>query len=117
MKIGDRIKNAREESDLSQTELAEMINVSKQTLYKYENGIVTNIPSDKIEALSKILNCSPAFLMGWEDNFSDESAKLDAEISMDMKFKQLYFYWKQLNEVGKQKALDNISDLAKIYSL
>nr|WP_242843822.1 MULTISPECIES: helix-turn-helix transcriptional regulator [Clostridia] len=36
-----------------QTELAEKIGVSKQTLYKYENNIVTNIPSYKIELIAK----------------------------------------------------------------
>lgn len=115
MKIGDRIKGIREASNISQTDLANKIGVSKQTLYKYENGIVTNIPSDKIESISKILRCSPAYLMGWEDTFSKESADLDVEISMDVKFKQLYFYWRQLNELGKDKLIDNASDLAKIY--
>lgn len=32
---------------MSQVEFADKINVSKQTLYKYENDIITNIPSDK----------------------------------------------------------------------
>lgn len=51
---------------MSQVEFADKINVSKQTLYKYENNIITNIPSDKIEAAAKIGNVTPAFLMGWE---------------------------------------------------
>ena len=65
MNIGERIKKLRNDIGLSQTELADKIGVSKQTLYKYENGIVTNIPSDKIELLAKYLNTTPAFLMGW----------------------------------------------------
>lgn len=64
--IGDRIKLARENVALSQTELAEKIGVSKQTLYKYENNIVTNIPSDKIELIANFTNVSPSHLMGWE---------------------------------------------------
>ena len=51
----------------SQTELAEKIGVSKQTLYKYENNIVTNIPSTKIELLAEKLEVSEMFLMGWQD--------------------------------------------------
>lgn len=51
--IGDRIKNLRESINVLQTELAEKIGVSKQTLYKYENNIVTNIPSYKIELIAK----------------------------------------------------------------
>lgn len=68
MTIGQRIKDRRERLGLGQTELADRVGISKQTLYKYENGIITNIPSDKIEAISKVLNSSPGYLMGWSDN-------------------------------------------------
>lgn len=66
MEIGDRIKKCREILDISQTELAEKAGISKQTLYKYENNIITNIPSDKIEKLASLLKTTPAYLMGWE---------------------------------------------------
>lgn len=67
MTKGQRIKKKREELRISQTDLANAIGVSKQTLYKYENDIVTNIPSDVIERLSFRLDCSPGYIMGWED--------------------------------------------------
>ncbi len=47
MTIGDRIKKQRELLGISQVELAEKIKVKKQTQYKYENTIITNIPIDK----------------------------------------------------------------------
>ena len=40
MNIGDRIKELRISSQMSQQELADKLNVAKQTVYKYENGIV-----------------------------------------------------------------------------
>lgn len=67
MNKGERIRQLRESMNMGQTELAAKINVSKQTLYKYENNIVTNIPSDKIEALAKVLNVTPAYIMSWDD--------------------------------------------------
>lgn len=66
MTIGARIKSIREKLNLSQVELADKINVSKQTLYKYENDIITNIPSDKIEAIASLASISPAYIMGWD---------------------------------------------------
>lgn len=65
MSKGLQIRKRREELGLSQTELAEMVSVSKQTLYKYENDIVTNIPSDKVEAIARALHVTPAYIMGW----------------------------------------------------
>ncbi len=67
MTIGDRIKVLREEEKLTQDELAKYIDTTKQTIHKYENNIVTNIPSDKIVKISEILNCTPAYLMGWTE--------------------------------------------------
>lgn len=68
MTKGERIKQKREQLGISQTELAKRIDTSKQNLYKYENDIITNIPSDKIEALAKELNTSPAYIMGWNED-------------------------------------------------
>ena len=65
--IGDNIKKQRKKCDLTLAEVADKIGISRQTLSRYETGIIGNIPSDKIEALARILNTSPACLMGWED--------------------------------------------------
>ena len=67
MTVGERIKELRMKLGMSQVDFADKINVSKQTLYKYENNIITNIPIDKIEAAAKIGNVSPGYLMGWEN--------------------------------------------------
>ena len=70
MTVGERIKKVRNKLGMSQVDFADKINVSKQTLYKYENNNITNIPSDKIEAAARLGNVSPAYLMGW--TISDE---------------------------------------------
>lgn len=88
MTIGKRIKELREKHGMSQVDLADKISVSKQTLYKYENSIITNIPSDKIESIAKVFNISPSYLMGWKDEDADsegyytnpETAKLAQEL-------------------------------------
>ena len=74
MTKGQRIKLKREELAMSQTELANRIGISKQLLYKYEKGLITNIPSDSIEKLSDALNVSPAYILGWE--ISDDTSTL-----------------------------------------
>ena len=76
MTVGERIRLARETKNLSQTDLANACKISKQTLYKYENNIITNIPSDKIEVIANYLSISPAYLMGWETDNKDTNNKL-----------------------------------------
>lgn len=75
---GDRIKNLRINNKMTLEEVGEKIGVSKQTLYKYENNIITNIPSDKIEGLAKVFNVSPALIMGWNDT---KKYYIDPEVS------------------------------------
>lgn len=66
MNIGQKIKDLRQQSGMTQVELAKAIKVSKQTMFKYENGIITNIPSDKIQALSEVFRVSPQLSDGME---------------------------------------------------
>lgn len=75
MTVGDRIRLVRLEQDVTQQELADYIGVSKQAVYKYENNIVTNIPTDKVDAIARKLNVSPAFLMGWEEQQKEKPEK------------------------------------------
>lgn|GEM_PF-141496 len=89
MTIGDRIRKERELAGISQTDLAEKIKISKQTLYKYEKNIITNIPSDKIEAIAKALNISESYLMGWSEeisNISNSEAEFNKVFSKRLRY-------------------------------
>ena len=66
--LGERIKVLRKENGLSLEQLADMIGTSRQTVHRYETGVITNIPSEKVEAMAKALGTTPQRLMGWEDD-------------------------------------------------
>ena len=68
MTIGEKIKRERIRNNLSQEDVAKAIGSTKQAIYKYENGIVTNIPMDKGEMMASIFGVTPAYLMGWQLN-------------------------------------------------
>lgn len=65
MTIGDRLKALRIERNKTLEEAGKVIGASKQTMYKYENGDVTNIPLRNIEKLAEYFNVNPGYLMGW----------------------------------------------------
>ena len=73
MSVGLRIREAREKKNLTLEELAKRCETTKQTIYKYENQIVTNIPYEKIVLLSKALDVSPSYLFGWEEKKNSPS--------------------------------------------
>ena len=102
MTVGERIKKIRTEKDMQQIDLALKCDISKQTLYKYENNIVTNIPLPTITKIAKALNVSEAIIMGWEDTeqFTDDMVSEHIE---------LISKWVRLSP-EKQKAVMDIID-------
>ena len=66
MTVGSRIKEAREAKDLTQEQLGKAVGTTKQTIFKYEAGIITNIPLDRLEQIASVLSVSAASLMGWD---------------------------------------------------
>ena len=73
MSVGLRIKLVRERRNMTLDEVAKRCETTKQTIYKYENEIVTNIPYDKIVLLSKALDVTPSYLFGWDEKESSPS--------------------------------------------
>lgn len=63
MNIGKNIKSRRIDLDLTLEEVAKIVGVSRQTIQRYESGVIASIPSDKIEKLAQALNTTPAFVM------------------------------------------------------
>ena len=66
MGIGENIKNKRLQKGMTLEELAKKIGTSKQTIQRYEAGVIVNIPSDKIEQLAAVLETTPSALLGWD---------------------------------------------------
>lgn len=62
---GERIRRCRKAAGMTQEELAERLGTTPQNIYKYEKGIVNNIPVCNIEDMAEIFGISPAELVGW----------------------------------------------------
>ena len=66
MTTGERIKCRRKELSMSAEQLAEKVNLSPATIYRYEKGDIEKVPADILKKVARALNSSPAYLMGWE---------------------------------------------------
>ena len=74
--IGERIKIARVNKNLTQEELGKMIGVQRAAINKYETGIVVNLKRSTIERLANALNVDPIWLMGMSENGSPAPSNL-----------------------------------------
>ena len=65
--VGNNILLLRKQLGWTQEELAKKMGYkSKSTINKIELGI-NDIPQSKIVKFAEVLGCTPAFLMGWDD--------------------------------------------------
>jgi transcriptional regulator with XRE-family HTH domain len=99
---GERIKQLREVAGLTQEEMAMKLNTTKQTISKYEKNIVTNIPSDRIEAIAVLLNSTPEYILGWER--VQKNNDIMADIIVRMRTDEVFFDVVQtLNNLDKDQ--------------
>lgn len=66
--MAERIKALRREKDLTLEQVASVVGVGKSTVRKWETGMIANMKRDKIADLAKALGTTPAYLMGWEED-------------------------------------------------
>lgn len=67
MTTGQRMKARRKEIGLSAERVAEILNVSPATIYRYENGDIEKVPGDRLKPIAAALQTTPQALMGWEE--------------------------------------------------
>lgn len=77
MNIGERIRKRREELGLTQEELAKKLGYkSRSSVNKVETA--RELSNKKVRQYAEILECSPAYLMGWESE--NELAQIELSI-------------------------------------
>jgi len=69
LEIGKIIKQRRQELHLTLEDVGTAVGVGKSTVKKWEDGFIANMKRDKIASLAKILQISPAVIMGLDDNY------------------------------------------------
>jgi len=120
--IKDRLKCERLRKDLNQTELAKLLNVSKQTVSNWENG--NRIPDTlTLSKLADFFNCSVDYILGRSENRNGiiSKANIDGnnyEFELDKNIfpngitrEQMINYIKELEE--RNKELEKEADLSR----
>jgi len=67
MRIYERIRNLREDADLKQRELAEILNCSQRVYSNYERGDL-DIPTEVLIKLSEYYHTSVDYILGLTDS-------------------------------------------------
>lgn len=100
MTIGKRIKRRRIELGMSQEELAKVMGYQDRSAISMVETGRRDISWENVCKYAKALNCSPSYLMKWEDPIDDEDLELLEEVYADpILRKKLMDYAIKLKEV------------------
>ena len=94
-------------------QVADYIGVKKSTLQRYESGVISNIPSEKIEKLASCFDVSPAVLMGW-DVIDDTGGRAITGLSIDPQDKRYTLHsavQKEISIFSTCRSLPKINEL------
>ena len=112
MTIGKRIQRRRMEIGMSQEELAKKMGYQdRSTISMVETGR-RDVPWENVVKYATVLNCSPYYLMKWQDPIGDEDLGILEEVYSDSIFRQkLMDYAKRLKELLEaEKELTDAED-------
>ena len=82
MKTNEAIRRYRRRSGYSMEELARMLSVSRQTVFRYESGAIENIPREKIRRMAEIFGVSEGRLLGVEAEASRTGCAVGRPVPM-----------------------------------
>ena len=98
MQTGELIKYYRKLRHITQEELARRLGTTKQTISKYEHGIVMEMKRSTLIAIANELNVDAAILMGLDIDEIDEAERIRDEIKQRPKLGELLSLATTLND-------------------
>lgn len=114
--LNDRIKSMRISRGYTLSYVAEQLGIKEATMQRYESGEIKNIKHETIANLAEILNCSPVYLMGWEnDNASNTLTK--KVFSVGKKFNENLKMAREQKNLTQKEVADSIGVAKSTYSL
>ncbi len=115
-KIGNRIKQVREELKLTQEELAQAVGMNKSTIQRYEIGHVEKIKLPVIDALAERLNVNPDWLSCKVDErkaFNESSQPNEVKLSDDVVV--LARHLDEIPDEDRKELINNIQNTIEMY--
>lgn len=78
------------DSELSYVELEKKTGIAKSSIQRYASGATKKIPIDAVKLIADATNSSAAWIMGWDDNHTEETCKT-TEPTVLQKYNRLNF--------------------------
>lgn len=111
MTVGKRLKLLRTERGLTQTDIANLLGMTKGAIQKYESGQIRNFKADTIQILARFFDVSPLYFI------YDELPDIDKDIQSLLSsyfggwYIDFMMNFTTLNVDGQRKVIEYCEDL------
>lgn len=115
MSIGDRLRKMRKERGMTQSDLGNLLGMTKGAIQKYECGRLKNFKPETVKILSEHFGLPPVYFL-YDDmpNMDELNVREMITISLGDQFSTFLEDLKELNLEGTRKVLEYCSDLTLI---
>lgn len=115
MSVGKRLKQMRKERGMTQTDLGNILGMTKGAVQKYESGQLRNFKAETVKTLSEYFGLPPIYFMYDELPTMDElSIRELISMSLGDQFSIFLEDLKELNPDGVRKVVEYCSDMVMI---
>lgn len=112
MNAGVMLKQLRLEKGYTLEQLGEKVGVGKSTIRKWENGMIANMRSDKIQKLAYALDIDPVYIIElYNDSIASENVPKNDFTSEEVNLIDLY---RKLSVKGREKVTERINELLQL---
>lgn len=114
-----RLTELIEDNNCILSDIEKFVGKTTATISRYASGEIQNVKRSTIIKLADFFNVNPAWLAGFSEekyvivSNSNQSPHI-LENEYDSNSMELLNYYKKLNNLGREKALENIKDLTEI---
>lgn len=107
--IGNRIKEVREQKNMTLQDIADKVGIARSTVQRYESGLIKKIKLPVIQAIANALSVNPSWLIGKSDTINIPKSEPIQVFSLSRAEEEHIKKYRTLDEYGK-KNVDNVLD-------
>lgn len=101
MTFAERLRELRTEKGMSLDDVAKHIGCGRANIHKYEHGLITNIPPDRVHNLAELFGVTRPYMMGWTDergvnpaeNLDTVAVNLSTPLNEQLGVRDGRYYW------------------------
>jgi len=114
MNAGEKLKELRLKKGYTLEQLGDIVGVGKSTIRKWEQGMIANIKTDKVQKLADALDIDPVYIV---ELYGGTIIERFTEPDLTRQEARLLAYYRGLSAASQKKVNERIDELKKLEGI